>query len=50
MVPAVSYSRWNKAKTADRGMLKANVRVNTVARARYGRLDGMLLLLTPLEV
>ena len=44
------YSRWNKAKLVGRGTLKANVRVNTLARAQYGRLDEMSLLLTLLEV
>ena len=50
MVPLAPCSRWNKAGPAERGTLKANVHVNTLARARHGRLDGMLLLLTPLEV
>ena len=50
MVLLVPYSRWNKAKLVDRGTLKANMRVNMLARARYGRLDEMLLLLTLLEV
>ena len=44
------YSRWNKAKLVDRGTLKANMRVNMLARARHGRLDEMLLLLTLLDV
>ena len=44
------YSRWNKAKLVGRGTLKANMRVNMLARARHGRLDEMLLLLTLLEV
>ena len=44
------YSRWNKAKLVDRGTLKANMRGNMLARARYGRPDEMLLLLTLLEV
>ena len=44
------YSRWNKAKLVGRGTLKANMHVNTLARARHGRLDEMLLLLTLLEV
>ena len=44
------YSRWNKAKLVDRGTLKANMHANMLARARRGRLDEMLLLLTLLEV
>ena len=50
MVLLAPYSRWNKAKLVDRGTLKANMRVNMLARARHGRLDEMLLLLTLLEV
>ena len=50
MVLLAPYSRWNKAKLVDRGTLKANMRVNMLARAQYGRLDEMLLLLTLLEV
>ena len=50
MVLAVPYVRWVKAKLVDRGTLKANMRVNMLARARHGRLDEMLLLLTLLEV
>ena len=50
MVLLAPCSRWNKAKPADRGTLKANMHVNTLARARHGRLDEMLLLLTLLEV
>ena len=44
------YSRWNKAKLVGRGTLKANIRINTLARAQCGRLDEMLLLLTLLGV
>ena len=44
------YSRWNKAELVGRGTLKANVCVSTPARAQYGRLDEMSLLLTLLEV
>ena len=43
-------SRWNKAEPADRETLKANMHVNTLARAQCGRLGEMLLLLTLLEV
>ena len=50
MVLLAPYSHWNKAKLVDRGTLKANMRVNMLARARHGRLDEMLLLLTLLEV
>ena len=50
MVLLAPYSRWNKAKLLDRGTLKANMHVNALARARDGRLDEMLLLLTMLEV
>ena len=50
MVLLAPCSRWNKAKLVDRGTLKANMRVNMLARARDGRLDEMLLLLTLLEV
>ena len=46
----IPCSRWNKAKLVGRGTLKANMRVNMLARARHGRLDEMLLLLTLLEV
>ena len=50
MVLLAPYSRWNKAELVDRVTLKANMRVNMLARAQYGRLDEMLLLLTLLEV
>ena len=50
MVLLAPCSRWNKPKLVDRGTLKANMRVNILARARDGRLDEMLLLLTMLEV
>ena len=50
MVLLAPCSRWNKAKLVDRRTLKANMRVNMLARARHGRLDEMLLLLTMLEV
>ena len=50
MVLQAPYSRWNKAKLVGRGTLKANIHANTLARAQYGRLDEILLLLTLLEV
>ena len=50
MVLLAPYSRWNKAKLVDLGALKTNIHVNMLARARHGRLDEMLLLLTLLEV
>ena len=50
MVPAVPYVRWVKAKLVDLGTLKISMHVNMLARARRGRLDEMLLLLTLLEV
>ena len=50
MVLLAPCSRWNKAKLVGRGTLKANIHVNTLTRAQYGRLDEMLLLLTLLEV
>ena len=50
MVRTVPYVRWVKAKLVDLGTLKISMRVNMLARARHGRLDEMLLLLTLLEV
>ena len=50
MVLLAPCSRWNKAQPADRGTLKANTHASMLARARHGRLDEMLLLLTLLEV
>ena len=50
MVLAVPYACWNKAKMVDPGTLKASMHANMLARARHGRLDEMLLLLTLLEV
>ena len=46
MVFAVPYVCWTKIELVDLGALKANMRVNMLVRARDGRLDGMLLLLT----
>ena len=50
MVLLAPCLRWDKAKPVGRGTLKANMRVNMLARVQYGRLDEMLLLLTLLEV
>ena len=50
MVLAVPYLRWNKAKMVGRGTLKANMHINTLARAQCGWQDEMLLLLTLLGV
>src|SRR4051812_2323750 len=46
----VPYARWTQIERADPGMLKANMHANVLARPRHGRLDGILLLLTSLEV
>ena len=46
MVFAVPYVRWDKIELVDLGVLKTSMHVNMLARARHGRLDGMLLLLT----
>ena len=46
MVFAVPYVRWDKIKLVDLGVLKTNMHANMLARARHGRLDGILLLLT----
>ena len=46
MVLAVPYVRWTKIKLVDLGMLKTSMHANMLARARHGRLDGILLLLT----
>ena len=50
MVLLAPYSRWSKAKLVGRGTFKASMHASTLARAQYGRLGGMLLLLTLLEV
>ena len=44
------YVRWAKIKLVVLVALKTNMHVNMVARAKYGGLDGALLLLTWLEV
>ena len=46
MVFAVPYVRWDKIKLVDLEVLKTSMHANVLARARHGRLDGMLLLLT----
>ena len=46
MVFAGPYVRWTQIELVNLGMLKASVHANMLARARYGRLDGILLLLT----
>ena len=46
MVFAVPYVRWDKIELVDLGVLKTNMHANVLARARHGRLDGILLLLT----
>src|SRR3954465_6476366 len=49
VVLTVPYARWTQIELADLGMLKASMHANMLARARHGRLDGILLLLTSLE-
>ena len=46
MVFAVPYACWTKIKLVDLGVLKTNMHANMLARARHGRLDEILLLLT----
>ena len=46
MVFAVPYVCWTKIELVDLGVLKTSMRANMLARARHGRLDGILLLLT----
>ena len=46
MVFAVPYVRWDKIELVDLGVLKTSIHANVLARARHGRLDGILLLLT----
>src|SRR3954470_16227986 len=50
VVLMVPYARWTQIELADLGMLQASMRANVLARAKHGRLDGILLLLTQLEV
>ena len=46
MVFAELYVRWAKIELVDLGVLKTSMHANMLARARHGRLDGILLLLT----
>ena len=46
MVFVVPYVCWTKIKLVDPGALKTSMHANEPARARHGRPDGMLLLLT----
>ena len=46
MVFAVPYIRWDKIELVDLGVLKTSMHANVLARARHGRLDGIMLLLT----
>ena len=46
MVLAVPYVRWTKIELVDLGMLNTSMHASMLARARHGRLDGILLLLT----
>ena len=46
MVFAVPYVRCDKIELVDLGVLKTSMHANVLARARRGRLDGILLLLT----
>ena len=43
---AAPYVHWAKIKLVVLVALKTNMHVNMLARAKYDRLDGMLLLLT----
>ena len=46
MVFAVPYVCWTKIRLVDPEALKTSMHANVLARARHGRLDGILLLLT----
>ena len=46
MVLAVPYVCWAKIKVVDPGALKTSMHANMPARARHGRPDGIMLLLT----
>ena len=46
MVFAVPYVHWTKIELVDLGVLETSMHANMLARARRGRLDGILLLLT----
>ena len=46
MVLAVPYVCWVKIELVDLRVPKTSMHANMLARARHGRLDGILLLLT----
>ena len=46
MVFAVPYVRWDKIELVDLGVLKTSMHANVLARARRGRPEGIMLLLT----
>ena len=46
MVFAVPYVCWTKIELVDLGVLKTSMHANVLARVKYGRLDGVLLLIT----
>ena len=46
MILVVPYVCWAKIELVDLGVLKTSMHANMQARARHGRLDGILLLLT----
>ena len=46
MVFAALYVCWAKIELVDLRVLKTSMHANMLARARHGRLDGILLLLT----
>ena len=46
MVITVPCVCWTKIELVDLGVLKTSMHANMLARARHGRLDGILLLLT----
>ena len=46
MVFVVPYVCWTKIELEDLGMLETSMHANMLARARHGRLDRILLLLT----
>ena len=46
MILTVPYACWTKIELVDLGVLKTSMHANMLARARHGRLHGILLLLT----
>ena len=46
MAFAVPYVRWAKIMLVDLAEFKTSMDASMLARAKYGRLDGILLLLT----